>query len=374
MVAGVESVVVVGAGSFGASLAWWLARDGVQVTLVDQFTPGDARATSGGETRLIRASHGADEDYTRMSRRALGLWRELEADSGEELVVDCGLAWFAHRAGGWEDASETVLRRLGIPCERLDPDAAARLFPSFSGDDLSHVLLEPEAGALRAARAVRALASCAASSGVRLVRSRASPEGETVRLDDGTRLEGDLVVWACGAWLPGLFGDLVHLRVTHQNLFFYDGGSAWRSAPAWVDYDAAMYGTPDIDALGVKLAPDSEGPEVSADDDLPEPDFAAEREGRAYMGRRFPALADAPRIGATSCRYELSPDSHFIAAPHPNHASVWLYGGGSGHGFKHGPALAERLVGALRGGTPLPARFALGERDPGSSLRTAGSS
>jgi sarcosine oxidase len=149
-------VVVVGAGTFGASLAWLLARAGETVTLVDQFEPGDRRATSGGETRLIRSSHGGDPEYTAMAWRARTLWRELEAESGEELMVECGVVWFAHDESGWEAASERAMAAQGIPCERLDVAAAARLFPSFRGDDLTFALLEPEAGVLRAQKAVQA--------------------------------------------------------------------------------------------------------------------------------------------------------------------------------------------------------------------------
>src|SRR6201991_5205684 len=104
-----ERVVIVGAGTFGASLAWTLAGRGDEVVLVDQFEPGDRRATSGGETRLIRCSHGADADYTAMARRARTLWRELEAEACEELLIECGLAWFAYREDGWEAASERAL-------------------------------------------------------------------------------------------------------------------------------------------------------------------------------------------------------------------------------------------------------------------------
>src|ERR671917_2665445 len=114
------SVVIVGAGTFGASLAWQLAGRGDDVVLVDQFEPGDARSTSGGETRLIRCSHGADADYTAMARRARTLWRELEAESGERLMIEAGLAWFAHTHDGWEAASERTMSAQGIPCERLD--------------------------------------------------------------------------------------------------------------------------------------------------------------------------------------------------------------------------------------------------------------
>jgi sarcosine oxidase len=365
-------VVIVGAGTFGASLAWWLARAGERVTLVDQFEPGDSRATSGGESRLIRCSHGPDADYTAMARRARTLWRELEDEARQDLLVECGVAWFAHGEDGWETASERTLRAQRIPAERLDVAQAARLFPSFRGDDLAFVLFEPEAGVLRAQRAVRALAAQAAAHGAHVVHGRARPEGATAVLEDGVQFEADAVVWACGAWLAPLFGDLVSLTVTRQELLFVRGGPAWSTAPGWVDYDRAMYGTGDLDALGVKAAFDGEGPPLDPDAEL-DGDMATEPEVRAYLRDRFPALERAPLAGARACRYELSPDSHFIAARHPEQPGVWLVGGGSGHGFKHGPAMAERLASALVAGAPLPPRFALGERAPSLSMRTAGS-
>jgi sarcosine oxidase len=367
-----DSVLIVGAGTFGASLAWWLAREGLRVTLVDQFEPGDRRATSGGETRLIRCGHADDLGYTALARRARTLWRELEAESGADLLIECGLVWFARRADGWEAASEQTMGEQGIPVERLAVDEGARLFPSFRGDDLEFLVHEPEAGVLRAQRAVQTLAAQAQEHGARVVRGRAMPQGASVVVDD-QRLEADAVVWACGGWLGGLFPGLVTLRTTRQELFFLDGGEAWTRAPGWVDYDGAVYGTGDLDGLGVKGAPDFEGPPLAPDAELPPTDPGNERWIRDYFERRFPALAGAPLKGSTTCRYELSPDSHFIAAPHPEHAGVWLLGGGSGHGFKHGPAMAELMAAALRGGDPLPARWALGERVAGRSMRTSGS-
>jgi sarcosine oxidase len=210
--------------------------------------------------------------------------------------------------------------------------------------------------------------------GARLLRSRAWPDGEVVVLDDGDRLEADVVVWACGGWLAQLFGDLVSLSVTRQELLFLDGGPAWRSppVPGWVDYDRAMYGTGDVDGLGVKAAVDVEGPPLDPDAPL---DARPTTVGvvRDYLRTRFPALAGAALAETRTCRYELSPDSHFVAAPHPAHPGVWIVGGGSGHGFKHGPAMAERIAGALAGGDPLPDHFGLGPRTPARSFRTAGS-
>jgi glycine/D-amino acid oxidase-like deaminating enzyme len=366
-------VVIVGAGTFGASLAWWLAGRGDEVALVDQFEPGDARATSGGETRLIRCSHGAESDYAAMARRARTLWRELERESGADLLIESGVCWFAHRDDGWEAESERVLTELSIPTERWSVEEAARRFPSFKGDDLTWVLHEPEAGVLRAQKAVRTLATQAAERGAQLIRGRARPDGTNVVLEDGSVLEGDRIVWSSGGWLSLLFPDLVKLRVTRQELFFFAGGDGWQDAPGWVDYDRATYGTGDLDQLGVKVAWDQEGPALDPDADLPPATADTERLTRGYAADRFPALAQAPLTGSKCCRYEISADSHFIAAPHPEHESVWIVGGGSGHGFKHGPAMAERLTTAWNGGTPLPPHFALGERAPGTSFRSAGS-
>ena len=158
------SAVIVGAGAFGGSLAWWLARTGWEVTLVDQFAPGDPRATSGGESRLIRCGHGSDSHYTASARRARTLWRELEAESGEDLMVECGVCWFARSDDGWEAETAVELTAQGIPHERLEPDAGISLFPSFDPAGLAFILVEPEAGVLRAQRATRALARQAAGA------------------------------------------------------------------------------------------------------------------------------------------------------------------------------------------------------------------
>jgi glycine/D-amino acid oxidase-like deaminating enzyme len=366
-------VVIVVGGTFGASLAWWLAGRGDEVTLVDQFDPGDVRATSGGETRLIRCSHGADADYARSARRARTLWRELEAETGAALLSECGVVWFAHGDTGWGTDSLRVLTELGIPAEREDVDVTAGRFPSFAGGDLAWALYEPEAGVLRAQSAVRALASAARERGAEIVRAKATPAGDVVALDDGRTLAADRVVWSCGGWLAKLFEGLVSLTVTQQELHFFDGGPEWVRTPGWVDYDRATYGTGDVDDLGVKVAWDQQGPPLDPDADLPPGTLEIERLTRGYARDRFPALADAPLKGVKTCRYELSPDSHFIAAPHPEQAGVWIVGGGSGHGFKHGPAMAERLAAAWEGRAELPPRFALGHRVAGSSLRTAGS-
>lgn len=370
------SVVIVGAGVFGSSLARQLAIDGWEVTLVEQESPGWDGSSSGGESRLIRWSHGHEAWYARSARRARELWRSIDPS----LMAECGLVWFAHGDAGWEADSERVLRGEGIAVERLSPDEAARLFPSLGVKDLAWVLLEPEAGVLFASRAVRTLAEQARQAGASIVRAAAAPHGERVGLgrdrasaacDATDFLEADHVVWACGPWLPKLFPDLVELRPTLQEVVFLEVGDEWSGAPGWVDYDRSFYGHGPLENHGFKLATDAQGADA-------DPDELGDRAGatvpaiRRYVADRFPALADAPVRSRRPCPYELTADTHFIAAPHPEHPNAWLLGGGSGHGFKHGPALAERMVAWITGEEDPDPRFGLGPRVADRSLRTAG--
>jgi sarcosine oxidase len=355
------SAAIVGAGIFGASLAHRLARDGWEVTLYERHAPGHPGAASGGESRLIRYAHGDDAWYARSAWRARDLWRELEAETGRELLVETGIAWFARSEEGWEARSEHVLRAEGIPFERLDPAAGRELFPSFEPGDLRFILWEPEAGVLRAAEATKATVEAAERAGVRLVR-------ETVARDSAT---GDLVVWACGAWLPSLFE--LPIRVTKQDtLYFRAGGWPAPIVPAWVDYDRAIYGHGDLDELGVKVAPDAEGPAFDPEHGERTASPETEAAARDYLAERFPALAGAPLVHATVCQYALTMDTNFVIARRPERENEWILGGGSGHGFKHGPALAEYAARVLTGGQEPEAQFGLGPRQRGPSLRTAG--
>jgi sarcosine oxidase len=360
------SAIVIGAGVFGASAADRLARDGWEVTLVDRLEPGHPRAESGGETRLVRCAHGPDAFYTRSARRALDLWRELAPG----VMLERGVVWFAQREDGWEADSERVLRQADIPFERMEPGEAGRFFPSLAVDDLAFVLHEPEAGVLKASEGVQALVRRACDAGARLTIERARPAGSAVELA-GRHLEGDAVIWACGAWLAQLFPDLVDLRVTFQQLALFEAPPEW-SGPGWVDFDAATYGHALVEPFGFKAASDLDGPDIDPDDRALEAGENAVATGREYLAHRFPALAGATVAGAPGCHYSSTADGEFIFAPHPEHERTWLLGGGSGHGFKHGPSMAEHAAAVLaRRADPEP-RFALGERAAARSLRTAG--
>jgi sarcosine oxidase len=357
---------------FGASLAHRLAGSGWDVTLVEQYSPGHVRAASGGENRLIRFSHGPDEWYTRSALRALELWRELEQEAGAELFVPSGVVWFFQDSLGWADESERALRAAGASVDRLTPEDAESLFPSFDPAGIKSVLYEPEAGVLRARDGTRHLAEQAIARGARIVHGRATPTDDRVVVGDD-RIDADVVVWACGPWLATLFPELVALTVTRQEVFFFGSPPEWQapSVPAWVDFDDGLYGTGDVDGRGFKASPDRHGPEFDPDGDDRIISADKEWEARDYVGRRFPALMGAPLVGTRACPYSLTGDQQFLVAAHPEHDGVWLLGGGSGHGFKHGPALAEYVERLLRGDEQPDPRFGLGPREAGGGLRTS---
>jgi sarcosine oxidase len=352
----VSTAVVVGAGVFGAATARELVRRGWEVTVVEQYSPGDVRSGSGGDTRLLRFSHGDDEWYARSARRALELWRELEVETGEQLFEPVGLAWF-DTGGDFAERSEATLERLGIPTERLTPEDARALFPSLGGDDLRSVLLEPGAGVLYARRATQALARRLA-----IAPGRADPADPPL---------ADAVVWACGSWLPRLFPGLVRQKVSRRDVYYLGVDATWANAPGFCEYEGRFYGHGALGGLGLEVAPDTTGAEVDPDRLERLPDPAAERLVREYVARRFPALAAAPVVGARVCQYDLTPDAHFLVARHPETDGWWLVGGGSGHGFKHGPALAEYVADCVEGRREPEPFHGLGPRGPAAGLRTA---
>jgi sarcosine oxidase len=391
---GSARVVVIGGGVMGVWTALWLLRRGASVTLVDQYVPGSSLATSGGDTRVSRSAHGSDALYPRWQRRALGQWREAEAASHGRLVVETGVTWFAHAEDGFEAESLATLTRLGIPVERLELDAVAERWPQVALDGIGWVLHEPEAAVIMARRAVSALADLFVRNGGLLERARVLQPEEAdatgdrlrrVRTADGRQLSADAFVLAAGPWLARLVPILAgQLAVTRQEIIFFATPPGDRrfdagALPTWVDYDAAFYGLPSIEGRGFKVAPDWPGPIV--DPDHEERRLSDERvdAARALLARRFPAMAAQPVAEGRICQYETTPDTHFVIDREPRWGNAWVVGGGSGHGFKHGPVIGEYLSALVCGDAdaaaalaPADDRFALRPRTPARGMRTSG--
>lgn len=361
-------VVVVGAGAFGGWTAYWLARAGASVTLLDAWGPGNMRASSGGETRVIRGSYGDRAVYTRMAARALRLWRNAEREWDRRVYVPTGALWMFGDDDGFARSSEPVMRAEGLPFERPSVEEARRQWPQIAFDGVKSLMFEREAGYLLARQSCALVVERAQAAGVTYRIGAARPVSASRPLDrlplvSGQSVTADTFVFACGPWLGQIFPDVIGVRITPtRQETFYFGSAAGdtrfdeTSLPVWVDYgDRLLYGIPGNAHRGFKIADDSHGVEFDPTNgrrELSERQIAA---ARAFMARRFPALADAPLLGGEVCQYENSPDSHFIVDRHPSASNVWIVGGGSGHGFKMGPALGEIVAAVvLKDGTPDP--------------------
>jgi sarcosine oxidase len=392
-------LIVVGAGTMGAWTAYWAraggpggARSGRDVILLDAWGTGHSRATSGDETRIIRSAHGRDRLYTRWAERAREHWCRLEAESGVQLFLPCGVLWFAHREGGFEDDSAETFASEGIPYDRLTPDELTRRWPQLgTAGGVLFAIHEPRQGALMARLGCQVVTSAFQRAGggyalaaVRLGRSEGG-RLEAVVDQLGRAWSAESFVFACGPWLPRLFPDLLGglIRVTKQDVLFIGPRPGDRrfhadALPAWADYDAAYYGIPAADERGFKIAPDRYGPIFDPSNGERVVDPESVRLVRRYLRQRFPDLSDGPVVETRVCQYESTADGHFVIDRHPAYNNVWIAGGGSGHGFKHGPRIGEYLVARLNGAAegeqdgPDESRFRVRPRSPARAARTGG--
>ena len=370
-----HDVAVVGAGCFGAWTAWHLRRAGRSVVLLDAYGPGNTRASSGGESRIIRMGYGGDELYTRFARRSFQLWESFFRETGQPLFEPTGVLWLAREGDPLVSDTLATLRHQGVPHERLSrPDLEVR-FPQIALGDHTWALLEPESGVILARRAVSAVVAEAMRGGVDYrAASVLTPEGrgrlDALRTENGESIRARQFVFACGPWLPKLFPDLLADRIfpTRQEVFFFGppaGDVRFRSPalPAWIDFGEEVYGVPDLEGRGFKVAPDRRGPafEPDAGERLVSAESVARM--RDFLGRRFPALRGAPLLETRVCQYENTSSGDFLIDRHPDLENVWLAGGGSGHGFKHGPAVGEYVAQRLQGAAAEEARFRLSTKE-----------
>jgi sarcosine oxidase len=231
-------------------------------------------------------------------------------------------------------------------------------------------IFEPGSGVLLARRALRAVVEEAVENGVDYFREAAlAPEAGIVRTNSGQMLHAGSFVYACGPWLPKIFPDLLagRIRPTRQEVFFFGtppGDRRFTSPdmPAWIDFSdpRGAYALPDLENRGFKLAFDRHGP--AFDPDAGDRVAAGLDEVRAFLAERFPGLAGAPLLESRVCQYENTSNGDFLIDRHPDMENVWLVGGGSGHGFKHGPMVGEYVTARLEGSAGVEPRFSLSSK------------
>ena len=363
-------IAVFGAGVFGAWTAYTLAQRGARVLLADAYGAGNSRSSSSGETRIIRMGYGRDEIYTRWSKRALELWKQFDAETGARIFHRTGVVWFVREDSPAATDTLAALERAGIPHKKLPHAEIQRRFPLISCAENESAIYEPESGALMARRGVqRVVEEFQRLGGTYQIAEVEAPSGggsvSALTSWSGDSLRAQNYIFCCGAWLAKLFPELLGHRIfpSRQEIYFFgvpagDKSYSAGNFPTWLDTSAEMYGIPDIEGRGFKIASDIHGPAV-------DPDKIERVAGqtlplvRDYLRRRFPALRDAPVIESRVCQYENSSNGDFLIDRHPDFENVWLVGGGSGHGFKHGPALGEYVANLVLDGGVAEPRFSL---------------
>jgi glycine/D-amino acid oxidase-like deaminating enzyme len=370
--------IVVGAGVFGSWTAWHLRRAGQRVLLLDASGPANARASSGGESRMTRTIYGADDVYTRMAWDSLADWRWLSSRSGLPILHPIGVLMFFGKREPFVDQSLEAHRRLKLHLDVFDQAELRRRYGQVSWDGVELGLFEPELGALMARRAVQTLVEELVTAGAEYRLAAVEPPADSaslegIRTTTGETLRAERYVFACGPWLPRMFPSIVGNRIfpTRQEVFFFAPASGDdrfqpKNLPGWADFNDGdiYYGFPDLESRGFKIAHDAHGVPFDPDNGDRRPTAAALDDVRAYMNKRFPALAQRPMVEARVCQYENSSNGDFLIDRHPRWENALLVGGGSGHGFKHGPAVGKYAADLLTGH--------LGKAEPRFSLATKG--
>ena len=364
-------VAVIGAGAFGGWTALHLLRRGAKVTLLDAWGPGNSRASSGGETRVLRSIYGGVRRYAEWTARALAEWKASETAWGERLFFPTGALWmFLGADDSYARSSLAASKDSGFTVDEIDPAEAARRYPQVSFDGVRTVFFEKEAGYLLARQACDAVRRAFVAEGGEYRQTSLAPidsssvAGTPLPFVGGGSLAADVFVLACGPWLgqvlPDLMADLI--ASTRQEVFYFgtpagDARFDEGTMPVWVTIgERFLYGIPGNQRRGFKFADDTRGPifDPTRGERVPSPEGITM--ARQALAARFPALAGAPLLEARVCQYENSPDGHFILDRHPRRDDLFIAGGGSGHGFKMGPAVGGHMADLVLGrATPEPA-------------------
>ena len=370
------NITVIGAGIWGCWTAYLLQKAGAKVTLVDMWGPGNARAGSGGASRIIRLVYGADQIYVDMTQTSYELWGELENEVYEDLYQETGVLWmFAEDDTRYLEDSRTRIAHHGHRIENLSHQEAAERYPQISFDGISHIFLEEKAGLLYANLCCKVLARELQHQGGTYLRGEArwNRSKKWVEVAEA-KWEADRYVFACGPWNRKLFPEVFgKISDTSRHEVYYvavpnDQASLYSHPhmPCWFEYNPnspMFYGKPFHLSKGFKIAYDERSTLFDPDTDHRSTTPEILERSLAYLAKRFPGLAGKPLIEQRVCQYENSLDGHFIMTPHPDHEKLILLGGSSGHGFKVGPAVGKMAKEFLLESKAFPELFGLSRFD-----------
>jgi len=367
-----SDVLIIGAGVFGLWAAYHLHQAGRRVAVIEAFEPAHGNASSGGESRVTRCGYGDQDRYTEWAGRAMYEWRALAGRANLPLFNETGVLWIHPDGDPLVEANVKTLTNHNIPFQQLTPHQLRGRYPVLMVTDHEAGFFEPHGGCLMARQAVRYLARELQAGGVRFlpgevapIRAAAGDHGllQSVTTTAGEPIAADQFICACGPWLDRVCPDAMTSRlfVTRQEVVYFDvEGSASGDLPVWLDLPC--YGMPNVTGRGFKVANDHHGPLVDIDtmDRAGSPE--AGQQASEFLARRFPALAGSPVKEIEVCQYENSSNGDFVLDRHPGLDNVWLAGCGSGHGFKHGPAVGAHLAGLVLGKEQTIARFSLASK------------
>jgi glycine/D-amino acid oxidase-like deaminating enzyme len=368
-------IIVVGAGVNGVTAAIELKKRGHEVVLVDPGPLPHELAASTDISKAVRATYGADEDYTAMAERSIKLWRKWNEEFATKLYHEVGAMFVRRRKmepGDFEYESLKLLQKRGLKVTRMDTPQLWRRFPAWNPEVYRDGVLEIEAGYAESGRAVGMLIERAKSVGVelreRLGFSQLDERGSGLTgivLNDGQRIAGDFVVMAVGAWTPYLLPSTRNFfRATGQPVFHL-----WPSQPELFEPERFPVFGADITTTGyygfpinrdgvVKIANHGAGREMSPESSDRVVTSEDEKNLREFLDSTFPSLADASIVYTRLCMYCDTHDGHFWIARDPEREGLVVAAGDNGHGFKFAPVLGEIIADAVEGkDNPLLEKF-----------------
>lgn len=346
-------IFVVGGGIAGAMTALYLQRRGAQVTLIDRWEPGHARAASTDYNRVIRAISGRDEFYTRWARESRARWLELQEETKQNLMYECGALILATEGHcDWEDATSETFDRVGVPYYRYSLADIRSRFPQFKVDEIKYALFEPEAGLLMAHRCVITTVDLFKKEGGKVIRGTVTTDAQEKPMLDGKHLEADVIVMATGAWMSEMFPRTIKpiSAIMGINVLYTstpDGSDDFdmEKMPCWIDHGQGSFGIPSSEGSGVKAAVVIPNTPIDINNDERIIEKQSLNKTRQYIQHRLPGLIGQRVVDSKFNQVILTPDTHFIVDWHPEHKNVLFAGGCSGHLFKHGPVFGDFVAG-----------------------------